>query len=106
MGLFKPGTTTLGLKHQRFDLSPDCYINVRELSAPELIHYQQVMGSKDTSNADFLFDLVARCAVDDVGKPLFETAADVKQHFSVGISTLVEIQKVILTLSGLDTPKN
>jgi hypothetical protein len=106
MGLFKPGTTTLGLKTQRFDLSPDVYINVRELSAPELIHYQQVMGSKETTNADFLFDIVARCAVDDVGKPLFETAELVKQHFNVGISTLVEMQKVIMSLSGLTEPKN
>ena len=64
------------------------------------------MGDKEVSNMDFVFDLLSKCVVDDNGKPLFTDAADVQDHFGVGLSTLVDVQKKIMALSGLDIPKN
>ena len=106
MGLFHKGGKALALKQVKYDLGNDTYVNVRELSATELVHYQTKMGDKDTSNMDFVFDLLSKCVVDDDGKPLFKDATDVKDHFGVGLSTLVDLQKKIMALSGLDIPKN
>lgn len=106
MGIFQKCLAPLALKRVRFDLAPDCHINLRELSSQELIDFQSKMGSTETSNLDFVFDLISKCAVDDDGKPLFADAADVRATFNVGLSTLIEIQKAVMSLSGIDTPKN
>lgn len=98
----------LVLRRVRFDLDADTYINLRELSSQELLHYQQTIGNKEVSNLDFIYDLVARCAVDDEGLPIFKDAGDVKDHFNVGLSTLVSAQQTVMNLSGIGdaAPKN
>jgi len=105
MGLFKKGNAPLPFKRVRFDLGEDSYINVRELSAQELIQLQGSFQGKDASNIDFIYQLIATFAVDDDGKALFTDTADVKDNFQVGLSTLSAIQKTIMDTSGLE-PKN
>jgi hypothetical protein len=105
MSLFQKGTP-LALKRTKFKLGDDCHINLRELSSRELIEFQKAMGDKDTTNLEFVYKLIASCAVADDGKPIFDSPDDVRDNFDVGLSKLIEIQKQILSLSGLDERKN
>lgn len=103
MALFQKGQATpLALKRIRFDLGNETYINLRELSAQELMTYQENMGDKPTSNADFVYDLIATCACDDQGNKLFDDRADVKANFPVGLSTMIEMQNAIMRVSGIE----
>jgi hypothetical protein len=104
MGLFVKGQTPLALKKVKFSVTDDTYIFLRELSSKELLDYQATMGDKATSNLDFVYDLISRCACDDNSNNIFTDAADVKENLNVGLSTLVEMQKTITNISGLTTP--
>src|ERR1700722_18525662 len=106
MALFKKGEASLPLKRIKFDLGNETYINIRELAAQELIDFQKRHGEKEINNADFLYSLVATCACDDNGQPLFTDVEDVKANFGIGISTLVEIQEAIFKVSGINAAKN
>ncbi len=104
MPLFKRGTP-LGLKRERFNLADDCYIWLRELSSQELLHYQKMMGDKETTNLDFIYDLLSKTALDDDGNAIFTSGNEVKDGLTVGLSTLVAMQEKVMELSGLH-PKN
>jgi hypothetical protein len=103
MGLFHKGQKP-NLKRVKFNLSEDCHINLRELSAQELINLQDSAKS-DNPNMDHVFKLIAVSACDDDGKPIFDDAEDAKQNFSIGSSMLSDISKAIVSVSGLDEKK-
>ena len=110
MALYKKGQGASTLKRTKLQLGNDTYICVRELSSKELLNLQAHQGEQDHSesapNMDFVFSIIATCACDDEGKPIFDSKEDVKQNLDIGVSSLVEIQRQIMTLSGLDSPKN
>jgi|ERR1017187_6908030 hypothetical protein len=102
MGLFTKGQSkTLPLKTVKFMLGDD-HIFLRELTSKELLHYQSKMGDKETTNIDYLYDIIARCAVDEDCKPIFASVDEVKNELNVGLSTLTEMHHAISRVSGLE----
>ena len=94
------------LKQVKFSLGKDCHISLRELSSKEFLDLQQKHGDKELKDIDFVYKLIALCAVDDTGNPLFENADDVKDNLDIGVSQFVEMQEKILETSGLASKKN
>ena len=105
MSLFVKGQAPIGLKQEKFYVSPDVYLILREMSSKELMDYQEKFGDKDVKNLDMIYDLISKVALDDNGLPIFTSAQDVKENLDIGLSKFVEIQEKILDLSGL-SPKN
>jgi hypothetical protein len=104
MGLFNK-TKKTKLKSQRFDLDTDTFVMLRELTCQELQHYQKHKPNEDSQSATFLFDVLSKVMVDEVGMPIFQDAADCEANLDVGLSTMLAMQKVVFDLSGISDPK-
>lgn len=95
------------LKVEKFPLpefGDDAYVNLRALSAKDLIRLQKQYGEKaDTGNLAFAYDLLSSCIVDDGGTSLFLDAADAEHGLEVSLPTLQELVQACLATSGIDT---
>ena len=102
MALFKKGDT-LPLKRVKHDLTDDCYVFIRELSAQEQVAFQSKMNTENYKERAIIWDVIALCVCYEGGKPLFTVMADVAEHFKVGISQAQKLVEAILDLSGFKT---
>ena len=93
------------LKRAKFNLDKENYVWLRELTAAEFRHYLDTMGERDTSDKDFLFDVLSKTLVDDNNTPLFADTSDLKANLNVGLSTLQAMQEQVLKLSGVTAQK-
>ena len=83
---------------------PECdgFVFAQELRAKDLLELQEKYGrSKETSNLDFLYDLIYRAVVDEAGCKLFESPADVAEHCNLPVSSMKRLGEEIVTASGL-----
>lgn len=105
----KSNNSPIGFRVERFDVTSDVHVNIREMLPSDIMYYQSKY--KDESNVfDFCCDMVAHGVVDDEGKQIFDDADDLKQNFLVGTSVLYAIQAKIFDLSKVpakgEDPKN
>lgn len=84
------------------------YVNVRSLTAAELLSLQSRFGNKqevNESNIDFMLSILLHTLVDDNGVNLFNTADEVRQLLQNGISVLTRLSEKAVEVSGLDLEK-
>lgn len=98
-----------GLRREKFPLpefGKDSYVWLRALSAKEIIDFQDgnVMlpdnGDVTKANPDGGFILIAACAVNDDGNPIYENKDEVKREFAGAASSVIGMVNRIAEMSG------
>ena len=104
MGLFKVGMA-LPLKRARHDITDDCHVYIREMSAQEQLTLNKKQGMVGFESIHFLWDIIAMCVCDENGKALFASVEEAMETFTIAVSQVEKIVEAILDLSGCNVKK-
>lgn len=81
-------------------LGEGSYVNIRALGSRDLAALQKT-DSEEKSNIDAIYEILAKCLVDDEGAFLFDSAEDMKENFNQPLSLIEEMGEVAIRVSGL-----
>lgn len=90
------------IKHAMPEFGDGVYVNVRALTAPDLLDLQEKYGG-GSNNLEFAYSVLALALVSDDGEPIFESAADARANAHVSLDGLGQLVDVALATSGIKT---
>jgi hypothetical protein len=109
MGCISKGQKRSKPRRDKFplpELGDDAYVWIRSLSSTQLLALQDRHGKRpevEETNLAFVQEVLALCAVNDDGSPLYDGAADVAANLEVDFPTLKEMVKKCFEISGIET---
>lgn len=96
-------------QRERFALpeyGDDAYVVLQALTSRDIVALQNAYGqTPDSDNLDFVYELFHRALVDDEGRLLFESAADVAAHLNLSLPVLEHLVESCLHVSGIQSAR-
>jgi hypothetical protein len=91
-------------RHILPEYGADAFVNVRELTAQELLALQNEYGTK-ASGLDFAFAVLSLVLVDDENKQIFASADECKANLQLSLKGIDALLATALEVSGVKTDK-